>query len=258
MLALRPPTLFNRMQSAWDITNSVIGPNGASVGNSTFAGPVKFGNGRASNYPGGGSQSSRVNFACTPAMFTPTEGCIETWVYADYVPLGGGSNFGVYGFFNMPYIQDTPCELFWLGYYAGTPSYFGLSVDFGGTRQSIAVASDAIVGAVGTVGTPQTPTTKLFHIAGVWKSTGIAGSGKTMRIYINGVPYDTLQSGNNTGYTWGNTSPTITIPCNCGQDSGWSTRRYLQQNLKLYNYAKINFEDINNERDSMLDRFMII
>ena len=225
---MKPPVLWNRLGSATQITKSVIGENFAWVGSSSYA-AGKFGNGSysnsASNYP----QVTNGN------NVIPDQGlyAVELWLKTGFDVTNGvgpANNPGIWSLYGAAWSKAqvsflTGSGLTFAYYWLSSSGYYHLNS-----------TSAAFTWTAGT----------LVHLAFVINTSGIGGSANTMRVYKDGISRTTSDTALGT--------PPAAAPVFKLLNGDWTTGQDATiDNIKVYDYDKINFNDRFNERGGMND-----
>lgn len=211
-------TLWNKLGSAAEVANSVVGPGLRISSVTAFAGG-RFGG--AITIQGSHSAYQRIrNVAITnlPSLINAEQGAIECYYFQASTPTP---------------LQHNPHRIFDGGYgynpgislqsfrNNGEPNYLRFTVSFGGTAVYAEMPNmNAYNG-------------RWVHLAAVWSRYGIATSGKTLILYINGTEVASA-----TDSDWGNTIGNL---ADIGGANDNCAGVFRMDNLKVYNYAKTSF-----------------
>ena len=213
---MKPPIFWSRLGSSADIATSVIGENPTEVGTLTYD-AVYFGNGARI------SDAKYFILTSTTLDQIRSAGTVEFWAKHFTAPAAGSYVRG----FNDQYAAVNYFVLYWgdvgtmQGWY-----YNGIALNW-----DQVINNDDIV-----------------HYACVWDKAGIDGGAHTRRVYVNG------------GLVASTTSAILDIDATAtaiwwGSDpeSGGHASDTAYDNLKIYNYAKSNFDTRVVERGGMDD-----
>jgi len=217
--------LWNKLGSENEVLNSEVGENGILVGNGHNYEPAKFGNGYVRT-----DINSYVKFPASVLEARREKGTIEFWV----VPKVSKPRPFHYGAFMLVgYGINCSNALAFVRWGDGVTGR-GISggVNFDGT---IHKTPDEAQQFEATVGVP-------FHIALVWDVNGIDGTSETIRLYRDGVVIGTSSD------TW-NANATNSYDhffIGTGPDDE-AFNKYIMDNIKVWDYAKTDFSDINDE-----------
>ncbi len=212
--------LWNKLGSDEEVQNSEIGPGGTVVGTVNYNNDVKFGKGLT---PNTGSAGSGVDFPTT--VVDPEKGCFEMWTKFYAAPVA--YNYGVYGFVNVAHWSHNVIAAYW----HNSSSRLAFDLTFNGTTYGAGLESF------------DPPLDTPVHLAFVWDRNGIDGSGDYIRIYVDGV----MIASNSADNSWGTDNSSGNFRVAAPWDSNFGTDRYSVDNIKIWNYAKISFEDRNRE-----------
>jgi hypothetical protein len=242
--------LWNKLGSQYEVEDSVVGPNGFFdnvEGQLTFT-PGIFDNGV--NYPFyvyHGSSMNKVAFDLSPTGLTTEKGTIEFWWIAGFTD---NTLFGNNGFRVFLMTADTVIHPPDPPHSPGTGQVFFVNDNYLPSRPNLRVM-------IGQYGVPDggwaatDPSSHDFdegdqiHWAIAYDANGIGTTGKTLILYKNGVeiasdnetwdpaPIKTLWVGVLSS-TWygGNT-----------RKLGYNSAAGVYDNLRIWNYAKTNFDD---------------
>jgi uncharacterized protein YcfL len=219
--------LWNKLGSVDEVTHSLAGPNLTFSGNATDN--IVF---ESAKYDNGFRSESRWRGVEVPAAsLDPNRGCYEMWFKSQMTrPVAyqrgraqwlDQSAAGAGGFMQLVWDDATP--------YGGLNNE--IDVYIGDTDMTNALGQVGFTAEIG----------RLYHIALVWDANGIDGTGDTVRIYIDGtLCASTTQTYNpiagagvgNIGRIQ-NTTP--------GWDDCYGKLTF--DNLKIWNYPKIDFSD---------------
>jgi len=218
--------MWNKLGSVTEIQNSEIGENGNIIGSDYAFEPGQYGNG----YVRIANGSNAVHFPDTILQGLKNQGSIELWINPK-VNNPVAFSYGVFPLIGDVFGTNSHVYLAWGDITSGTGIYGG--VNFDGTGHFTPSESSQFVA------TPGVP----FHVAISWDVDGIDGTTNTIRIYRDGALIGTSDevwdandtSTNYDGFLLGK-----------GPDSeGFD--KYIVDNIKVWNYAKINFSDRFNE-----------
>jgi hypothetical protein len=219
------PILFNRFESAASVGNNVIGANFTKQGVPTYA-ACKFGNGIYINQNG-----EAADFA----SFQPGKtGCVECWIKPDWASTDGTNHI-----ICDSVLGGTPRFLF---YWNATWKNFAFGYDW----------NNPAGGYVRATTWPGHNAGDLIHIAAVWDENGIEGGANLLRIYMN----NTLHGSGNTA-----NFPALQIGIRVGNQSAASIIVPFDgviDNMKFYDYAKVDFSDRHDERGGMNDQVIVL
>lgn len=216
----KPPTLWNRMGSTTQLSNSVVGQNLSQTGTPTHP-SGKFGNAydpAVSNYSTFTQDLSGNG--------THRAGTIEMWV--DFNDPGVTTQYMIVG--NSDDVSPNQWSIFF-----NRGAALDLDWRFGGAQ----LGCNGFDSFYGTT----------FHIAFVWDRDGIEGGSDIRRIYKDGsqLASSTATIGADTLYT----NSTLYIGIRHSNTNPWTD---WIDNFKLFDYAKTDFNDRFNERGSMNDQ----
>lgn len=217
--------LWNKLGSDSEVLNSEVGENGELVGTGNSYEQAKFGNGYVRT-----DTQSYVKFPPSVLESRRTSGTIEFWVVPK-VDQPSAYNYGAFMLVGWSiYGSDTFAFVRWGDGTTGLGICGG--VNFDGTLHK---TPDEAQQFVATVGTP-------FHIALVWDVNGIDDTNETIRVYRDGGVIGTSTE------TWDNNATTTFdhFIIGSGPDAG-AHDKYIMDNIKVWNYAKTDFSDINEE-----------
>lgn len=218
--------IHNRLESDTSVTQSIIGTNGTIEGTLSYT-AMKHGNGAGST-----SSSNRIKFAAYDSSLTNSwrRGCVEFWMQADVTAGTDRMPFCVY--------KDTKKKV---------------QIDMYSNVMQFIFWNDS----EGVVGTPMSfiPGTGLCHVGVCWDSSGIAGSADKVRCYLNG----TLSGSNTDDFSTGlSGNNDITIISGRNDATNYFHMNGYMDNIKLWDYAKTDFSDRNNERAGLNDQIIIV
>ena len=229
--------LWNKLGSDAEVTNSEIGPDGVIIGAIDYL-PGKFDNGFKPQ-PRTGDRNLQTNCVRYDGLNLGQKGCIEFWFQPDWV-----SGYGhIRHILNFAKPDGTPLIIFHYNDWQNLLSldfYFwvGDSIDF--VSRSIVPSS-----------TPEWTTTEPFHVAIVWDGTA-ANNADKVKMFLNGVERGSLSSrGSPTFANWGSGNylrlATRWVPGDWNRHN-WEGSDGVMDNIKIWNYAKTDFEDRFIER----------
>jgi hypothetical protein len=227
----KPPVLFNRLGSATEVGTSVIGDNGTVNGAVTYP-AGKFGN-ALSVAVDNVANNVQFPFANLPDWTAP--GCWEWWVRTPILPAS--RNY---------------CVMF----LSQTASDAGMNIYFINGRSDIRIlitnqAGDDLVSNVFIPGNLTTHT--WYHMAMVWDWDNKFDGTNYFVFYrdnVNVYGKDTTGNHNN------NFANDLTV-CNAPVSASLGDDGAVD-NLKMYDYTKIDFNDRENERGGLNDQALII
>jgi len=221
--------LWNKLGSDQEVTHSMVGENGTIIGTSYAYEPGKFNNGyvRKAKFP-----ENHIQFPASVLHNLKYRGTIELWVDPK-VPSPVAFQYGFFGL-----VGNAAADVTYRGnvYLCWGDEVTGRGL-FGGVKFDTQVAETPFEPTqfVATVGVP-------FHAAICWDINGIDGTSDKVRVYRDGVVVgSTTTSWNPNGTTledkfWIGESPDA---------QGFD--KYISDNIKVWNYAKIDFSDRNQE-----------
>jgi hypothetical protein len=215
--------LWNKLGSLYEVENSEIGPNGFIYPEIDF-GIAKFGKGVI---PKVGWGLSGVDFP--NSIFNPEHGTIEFWINVYHLPKE--NDFGVYGFVNNAYDIEGNLRVYW-----HNPNSLDFVLIFDGDGYDDSKARSIRYDSFSpNLNEP-------VHIAVVWDRNGIDDSDQTQRIYVNGelVSFGTFSD-------WGIQEGFGESRIATGWDWIYDESRFAMDNIKVWNYAKTDFSDRENE-----------
>jgi hypothetical protein len=231
---LRGLLLWNKLGSLYEVTHSVVGPNGVIVGDIAYL-PCRYGDGFRP-LPRTGDHNSPNNFIDFAGLGLGPRGCIEFWFLPDWSDwhTGHGVDIFYYGVIEQP--QNL---LLALGY----NDWQGL-LNVTAIEQNFArfVEKDYVPGSISGWST-----TTPFHVAFVWDGTQPTSADK-LRFFLNGVeptPYREYL-GNPSFTTW---PPMAVLRMASRLVSGdwnrhhWEGADGVIDNLKVWSYPKTDFSD---------------
>ena len=217
-----PATLvyWSKLESAGDITSPQVGVGGTVDGSPTYA-TCKFNNGLYCDAAG-----EAYHVPNTGSFLSGNEGTVECWIKTDFNLVNGVPDDATTSYV----IQGNPAGSALFGYGEFGASGMGLNRrnDDAGWISCFDTTTDWTAG-------------DLVHIAFVWDiNAGFDGT-KTMAVYVNGV--ETANTSNALGaYTDDETNFCVTA------DDGLSVSlNSIIDNLKIWDYGKIDFSDRNTE-----------
>lgn len=224
--------LWNKLGSDAEVTNSEIGPNGVIIGALDYL-PCKFDNGFKPQ-PRTGDHNLQTNCVRYDGLNLGQKGCIEFWFQPDWVSGGHIRNILYYG---------KPDQVYQIAFqYNDWQDLLSLAFNGeGGVQKSIVPSS-----------TPEWSTTEPFHVAIVWDGT-VANNADKVRLFLNGVERGFLvaSQGNPTFDNWGSGNylwlATRHVPGDWDRHN-WEGTDGVMDNIKIWNYAKTDFEDRFTER----------
>lgn len=192
-----------------------VGVTGSIEGTLSYT-AVKFTNGAGSTADANRARYAGLN---SSAMTSWTKGALEFWMLADVTSGSDHMPFSVFKATNKKFLIDMYSGVVQMVFWDDT-------------------------GAV--TGTPMSlvPGTGLVHLAFVWDSAGIDGSGDTQRVYKDGVLVGSTSDNFSTGLTGVNDFTIIAGQNDVSQH--FHINGYMD-NFKLWDYAKTDYSDRNNE-----------
>ncbi|MBI4978443.1 MAG: hypothetical protein HZC28_13265 [Spirochaetes bacterium] len=214
--------LWNKLESAASLSNSVVGANGWFTGSSSnysFTGG-KYNNGLQA--VGFFDCSNKVVFP--GSVMSNRKQCIEFWYKKTGTwQAGAGANLICYG---IPGSPSYNIDAHILTGYSGVHL---LEFSYAGTVMGTSVHDTDIV------------SNQNYHMAFVWDEDGIGGGSDKMRVYIDGVLVGSTNTANartivtNQQFVVGDIHAVSGWPEWCAQG--------VIDNLKIFNYAKTDFSD---------------
>ena len=211
--------LWNKLGNPYEVEHSVVGYNMTEVSSPSYVN-AKFGQGFNS--------VNNTNYI-TGRYVALDQGCVECWIK----PHFGPTNSTVYQFITSADSGVTNVRGPLLYWKSNTDKWSFVWVNTSGS----AFYCDSSFAGFDSA-------EELVHIACVWDKEGIAGSSDTLRIYVNGSLKDnstsSISDGNDGAILYIGKHPTISDRFgNCVFD-----------NIKVWDYAKIDFSDRNTEGTS--------
>lgn len=230
------PLLWNRLGSDAEVTNSEIGPDGVIIGGIDYL-PGKFDNGFKPQ-PRTGDRNLQTNCVRYDGLNLGQKGCIEFWFQPDWVS-GYGHIRHILGFAK----PDGTCLITF--HYNDWQNRLGL-VFYGGGSVYEFVGREIVPSS-----TPEWSTTEPFHVAIVWDGTAADNADK-LKMFLNGVERGSLGvQGSPTFEYWGSGNylwlATRYAPGDWNRHN-WEGSDGIMDNIKIWNYAKTDFEDRFIER----------
>lgn len=235
----QPPILFNRLGNSTQTTKSVIGVNGVEAAVITYNN-VKFGSGASDSAAGAG-----ITFNNVPVAFN--KGCIEFWIkttqtpaaQVNMSPVGEGEAAQTFPEIRVYWVDS----LNQLIYIMATSSGVFAQLRITAANMGWTGAGDVI------------------HWAFGWDATGgsgaIAKGSDVLYVYVNGSAVSSFALDNTVGgITYENmqgASKTNKLGI-CGENAGNYGCNATVDNIKIYNYAKTDFSDRENERGGLDDQ----
>jgi hypothetical protein len=220
--------LWNKLGSDEEVLHSAVGADGTVVGTAYAYEPGKFGNGYVRKAAG----DNYVEFPASVADRLRRQGAIEEWINPK-TPHPQPFSHGVYGLVGTPYgwaflpshASDGGVVLGW-----------GDGVTFGGGFGAQIKFDGHVAQAIEATSFTATPG-KPFHVAVAWDIGGIDGTADTIRIYRDGA---LVARG---AQAWNPAGPEVeSIVLGYGPDGG-GYDRYIVDNLKIWDYAKVDYGD---------------
>lgn len=202
--------LWNKLGSAAEVENSQYGPDGIVTGSVDYD-TVQFDNGVK-----GDASGKYVKFPST--VYGKEQGCIECWV-----KMGNASG-------DVP----VPCEVIWESYNTPSTKFIYLAI---AQNKIYAVCTDGFTGlATADYSTASWNAGDIMHIAVVYDRSKSFDGSKSLALYINGVERasstsDFDQFTNEEFYL-----------CISPSSDAYNFIGYID-NLKIYDYPKIDFSD---------------
>ena len=212
---------WSKLEDAGDVTNPEIGPAGTEDGSPTYA-ACKFNNGIYVNVDNEG-----YHFPNNPTVITgATKGAVEFWIKPDFNLVNGE--------------PSDSARHFLFAYSPAGSAVLAIEVQATGGIRIVRV--DDIGGTVAILDTTTDWTAgDLVHLAFTWdKDHGFDGN-KTMAFYVNGV--ETVSTTTALGTLTDDTSD-IYVGIH---GSGAFHMDSVLDNLKIFDDAKIDFSDRNDE-----------
>jgi hypothetical protein len=231
---LRGLILWNKLGSAYEVTHSVVGPNGIIVGDLAYL-PCEYGNGFRP-LERTGDHNIPDNFIDFPGLNLGPRGCIEFWYHPDWSDWSVGHcveplYYGIIENSQNLYLQIQYND--WQGF---------LGVGGRDPNNVESVAKDHIPGAI-----PGWSTVQPFHVALVWDGTQPAAMNR-IRFFINGSEATPARYflGNPHFVGW---LPNAVLRMGSRTYSGdwnrhnWEGSEGIIDNLKIWSYPKTDFSD---------------
>lgn len=213
--------LWNELGSVEEIENSKFGENGIIVGESYNFEPAYDGNGYVRTATG----DNYVNFPGSVLQNLKEKGTVELWINPKVTnPIA--YSYGVFALCGNIFGTNSHVYIAWGDGTSGTGLYG--SVNFDGTGHQTPFESEQFVAEVGTP----------FHVAICWDINGIDESQNTVRLYRNGELVNAIND------TWDSENTTTNyegFSLGLGPD-GQGYDKFIVDELKVWNYAKTNFE----------------
>jgi subtilisin family serine protease len=211
-------SLWNKLRSAEEVENSEAGPGGTIVGTVNFDNDVRYGKGVT---PNTGNAGSGVDFPST--VVDPDKGTVEMWARFYHSPVA--YSYGVYGLVNVHHWSDNVMLFSW----HNDGSLLNFNLRFNGTGRGV-----NLNGFSPPLDTP-------VHLACVWDREGIDDTGDYMQIYVNG----SLVASGSTDNDWGTDNSSGNFRVAAPWDSDFGTDRYSVEDIKVWSYARTEFEDVS-------------
>lgn len=238
---MKPPVLWNRLEDASSVGNSVIGVNGTIYGSNVSYDSVKFGNGAKSTQAG----TSRIEFVGINIPFD--YGTIEFWSKLIQSPGSATAHVNWFSSDDNSYPRlefHWDCNLnlgnVWIAY--GGPS---------SQRRRFHSWNASDIG--------WTSAGDIIHFAVVWDMD--ESDADCLRLYSNGTRVSgsgiTEGTGNKTTMK-GTTLDDLAILTLRNFTSSDRISNCNIDNIKYYDYAKTDFSDRHKERSGMNDHVVII
>jgi len=214
--------LWNRMESAANVLNSEIGPDGTVHGSSDAYEPAQFGNGYVRKAVG-----DYVSFPGSVLTGLTQRGTVEMWINPK-VTAPQPYAYGIFGFVGACYehygVPSSDIALSWGDGVTGQ-GFMG-NISFGGV-----VSANTPPEAAQFYATPGVH----FHVAMCWDIAGIDGTADTIRVYRDGGVVGA------TSDAWDSSaSPTRDITLGYGADSG-GYDKFITDNIKLWDAALTDY-----------------
>jgi len=218
--------LWNKLDSDYQVENSIVGEDGEVVGASYTYEDAQFGKGYVRTAIG----SNYITFPQNILQNMKEKGTVELWINPKQ-PNPVAHSYGVYALLGNIFGTNSHAYIAWGDGTSGTGIYG--SVNFDGTGISTPFESTQFVA---TVGTP-------FHVAICWDVNGIDGSSNTVRLYRDG----SLIGSNDT--TWDHLNTTVNYDgFKLGMSpDGEGYDKFIVDNIKVWNIAKTDFSDREEE-----------
>ena len=220
----KPPIEFNRIESDSGVAASVAGSGYSITGSPAYA-AGKYGNGI--NVPA--NNSGLV--VCTSYLgdILKTQGTIELWYKPVYASTDGTLRF-ITGGYGTP--GPTGVTLHYI-YWRDGKFYFQTA------KNHLHQTATAVSFSAG----------EWIHLAGVWDDAGINGGANRTQLYVNGV-LKGYYSGAIVivGAEWNGIMNIVGFSHTTASGYG------VNDNIKVYDYAKTDFSDRFNERGGMNDQ----